>query len=485
MPLFELEEGTSRKFYRIELDGTRVGLNWGRIGYDGTHESLHFETESEARTEYERQIARRRERGYREVFNLDAPHDTQAERDKRLATATPLSENPRFLFEHHEQKQFVWLEARGEVLLRAEGPVAKESETVPHEEPHGSGPAAVAARDRAMAELVERGFQLEQFGNEARAKPRRKPVLQRNLELEAAVADDPFDGGAWMVLEDWLLEVDDPRAAIIHAEQLGRVRGQSRRGDVAETYGQLVPRLLGQRHVAITKALEEPSWRAGYLLAVRFNPKSHHGELLAHLLASPAAPLLRALELCVLVAGDLAPMLEHLGTASCARSLRELTISPLLNSLALDGNALANLRLERLAFKNFPVSLGYAAALARLRRLELLTDVGLELLQRPLTELRTLVIDAAPLERNRWHSEDCAIRLSELTDLLDGTTAPRLENLQLANARPPTIKALVKELAPSKLLAQLRTLDFGGTRIDGAVLGAPFAHLEVVRLPDL
>src|SRR6185436_20611602 len=40
MPLYELEEGTSRKFYRIELHGNRVHLNWGRIGSEGEHQVL-------------------------------------------------------------------------------------------------------------------------------------------------------------------------------------------------------------------------------------------------------------------------------------------------------------------------------------------------------------------------------------------------------------------------------------------------------------
>jgi predicted DNA-binding WGR domain protein len=33
--LYELEEGTSRKFYRIELVGLRVELWWSRIGSTG------------------------------------------------------------------------------------------------------------------------------------------------------------------------------------------------------------------------------------------------------------------------------------------------------------------------------------------------------------------------------------------------------------------------------------------------------------------
>jgi uncharacterized protein (TIGR02996 family) len=440
MPLFEFEDGPTRKFYRIELDGTRVGLNWGRIGYDGTHESLRFETASEARTEYERQIARRRERGYREVERLQPVLIVEGEK-------TPFLERG----DHRELD-----------------------------------PAKIAARDRELAELVERGLRLEQLGDDQGARPRETaPTLQANASLEAAVAEDPFDGSAWMVLEDWLLEVEDPRAAIVRAEQIGRARKQARRSDIGEAYDRLIAQLLGQRHAAITKALEDAAWRAGYLLSARFNPKTHHGELLAGLLASPAAPLLRSLELCVLAGGDLAPMLEQLGRAACAKSLRELAITSLQPStpVALDGITLAPLRLERLAVKGEPLDVSYAPVLAHLRRLELLSDVGFELLSHALTELRTLVLDVRALEKSRWNSDQCAIRLTELELLLAGTSAPQLENLHVAHARAPTIKSLVDELATSKLIGQLRTLDFGGQRVDPSTLGAAFAHLELLRLP--
>lgn len=433
MPLFELEDGPTRKFYRIELDGTRVALHWGRIGYDGTHESLRFETPGEARAEYDRQIARVRERGYREVERLEPVAIVEGEK------------KPEPLLERDDREV---------------------------------APALVAARDRELAELVERGLRLEQLGDEQAARPRTPAAaLRSNPALEAVVAEDPFDGAAWMVLEDWLLEIEDPRAAIVRAEQIG--------SEVAQIYERLMTKLLGQRHAAITNALEDVVWRAGYLLATRFNPKTHHGELFAHLLASPAAPLLRSLDLCVLAGGDLAPMLEQLGRAPCAKSLRELAITSLLpiNYVPLEGSTLSPLRLQRLAVKGQPLDVGYAPILAHLRRLELLTDVGFELLGHALTELRTLVLDVRALERNRWNSDQCAIRLSELAPLFAGTSAPQLENLHVVNARRPTIEALVDELARSKLVGQLRTLHFGGERVDASTLGSSFTHLEL-RLPD-
>lgn len=439
MPLFELEDGPTRKFYRIELDGTRVGLNWGRIGYDGTHESLRFETPAEARTEFERQVARRRERGYREVDRLEPA-----------------------------------------VIVESD----KKPDPIAGRDDREIDPAAVAARDRELAELVERGLRLEQLGDEQHVRPRApSAVLRSNAALEAAVAEDPFDGGAWMVLEDWLLEIDDPRAAIVRAEQLGRARSPTR-DESLQIYDRLMTQLLGQRHAAITNALEDPAWRAGYLLSTRFNPKAHHGELFAHLLASPAATLLRSLELCVIAGGDLAPMLEQLGRAACAKSLRELAITALqpIQYVALESSTLAPLRLQRLAVKGEPLDVSYAPVLAHLRRLELLTDVGFGLLGHALTELRTLVLDVRALEKNRWNSDQCAIRLPELGALLSRSSAPQLENLHVINARPPTIKALVDELATSELLPQLRTLDFGGERVAGSTLGAAFAHLEL-RIP--
>jgi uncharacterized protein (TIGR02996 family) len=39
--------------------------------------------------------------------------------------------------------------------------------------------------------------------------------LLENPELERAIAEDPYDEERWIVLEDWLLEQDDPRAILV------------------------------------------------------------------------------------------------------------------------------------------------------------------------------------------------------------------------------------------------------------------------------
>src|SRR5471032_1912547 len=109
MPLFELVEGASRKFYRIEHEGTRVSLHWARIDTKGEREILELATEAEALAEYNRQIEKRRDRGYSLVVDEAVPHDAATH---RLARAAPLSKSPRFLFVHRRGKRFAWVEAR-------------------------------------------------------------------------------------------------------------------------------------------------------------------------------------------------------------------------------------------------------------------------------------------------------------------------------------------------------------------------------------
>jgi predicted DNA-binding WGR domain protein len=481
VPLYEFEEGSSRKFYRIELAGTRVHLNWGRIGTDGEHQVLVHATEQEARAEYDRQRAKRTyERGYRLVVDEDAPHDPESVARERLAKPAPLSDSPRFLFVHRKQQRFAWVEARGAMLLHAEGLQAEVTKP-PTQKPCGSAAAAVRERDAMVAKWLRKGYELDTFGVKEPPKRRApKPVLHENLELERVVAEDAFDDARWQVLEDWLLErEDDARAELVRFEKAGQ------RADEAEARGKVLPSLLGPKHAAIAKALVGSEWRAGFLLAFRFHePKRSSEALFAALLAAPAARLVRELELELELPIRAPALCTRLAMATCARSIRLLDIT--LTSQAdtpaeLDGELLRNLvRLERLRVRAPELRLRNIGALPGLRALEVMLG--------SVDELRRLVGESLPVNeltldvrRIVWRD---APRLPNLTrplaPLLARVNTPALEHLKLYCDAPQLVQELAEALRTSPLLPQLRTLSFGGGKVPPI---AGFEHLDSLELP--
>lgn len=88
MPLFELDEGPHRKFYRIERVGRRIELHWGRIGTLGQRKTLELATEAETDREYDAEVSRRKERGYSQVHDEEQPRNADEARQRDLERKT-------------------------------------------------------------------------------------------------------------------------------------------------------------------------------------------------------------------------------------------------------------------------------------------------------------------------------------------------------------------------------------------------------------
>lgn len=484
MPLYELEEGTSRKFYRVERDGTRVHLHWGRIGAEGSKKTLVFATDADAEAELERQILKRREHGYRRVLDESKPHDPEDARQARLQKKTgPLSATARFFFVHAKKKAFAWVEANGDALVVAEGPLGREAETAPRSEPCGSPAAAAKKRDRLVADLLAKGYALATFGaaEEKKKRPGRSGVkLHRDLALEAHVREDPDAEDRWAVLEDAILEhPDDPRAEIIRHEKAGE------RGDAAEARGRAQRLLLGPKGAAITKVLGGSDHRAGFVRECTFDATPRGGaELLAAFVESPAAALLDTLDLR-LDAARAAELLACLAGAPLAAGLRDLTLVSNGAGGELDGAAFAPFtRLDRLFFYGNAPPLRWADGLAPLTRLGLMpsarADLALAFPKGAFPRLAELLVDARYLG---WEGD--GVDLDALAGVLRGDAAPALERLTIYWAS--ATRAILDALARSALGPRLRVLSLGGPRVDPATLrpryGPLFAPLETLELP--
>jgi uncharacterized protein (TIGR02996 family) len=67
MPRYEFSEGTSNKFWQIELDGNSFTTTYGKIGTDGQSTIKEFDSPEKAKKEYDKLIAEKVKKGYQLV----------------------------------------------------------------------------------------------------------------------------------------------------------------------------------------------------------------------------------------------------------------------------------------------------------------------------------------------------------------------------------------------------------------------------------
>ncbi len=87
---FEFQDGSSSKFWAIDLDGCSVTTTWGRIGTSGQSKSKDFDSESKAKKEYDKLIVEKQTKGYVEVeadANTEAHSNAVPVADAKISSA--------------------------------------------------------------------------------------------------------------------------------------------------------------------------------------------------------------------------------------------------------------------------------------------------------------------------------------------------------------------------------------------------------------
>jgi hypothetical protein len=265
--------------------------------------------------------------------------------------------------------------------------------------------------------------------------------LRTNAALEDIVAEDPYDEGRWSVLEDWLIEQDDPRAAILASRNPERARQQ------------LYPVLFGPKHEPIAARLYTLAWRGGFLRECQFAAAgiAHFEEFVA----TPAVGLLRALSLS-LFPDALRQATSRLAQAPFARSLRSLTLSmPSYTShevVRIEARPLSTLRLDRLAlrgvFVDQPPLLPSVTTLVLAATAYDVEGLAPFVCSRQWLDLQELEIDMANLGTGTLLFED-------LTPLFKENLAPQLSRLVLRSASEHALHAAVIAVKQTPLADRL------------------------------
>ncbi|MBI4819338.1 MAG: WGR domain-containing protein [Deltaproteobacteria bacterium] len=86
------QEGTSNKFYTLDLDDKTLNITYGRIGSNGTTQQKKFKTSAEALKEYEKLLAEKKKKGYVEASSDATDAAEPAQKPKTKKAATPAEE---------------------------------------------------------------------------------------------------------------------------------------------------------------------------------------------------------------------------------------------------------------------------------------------------------------------------------------------------------------------------------------------------------
>jgi len=81
MPRYEFSEGTSNKFWQIDLSGKSFTTTYGKIGTDGQKTIKSWKTEAEAKKEYDKLIAEKTKKGYQLVNGGGSVSDDDEDED--------------------------------------------------------------------------------------------------------------------------------------------------------------------------------------------------------------------------------------------------------------------------------------------------------------------------------------------------------------------------------------------------------------------
>jgi uncharacterized protein (TIGR02996 family) len=487
MPRYEFQEGTSSKFWEINLLGKSFTTKFGKIGSNGQTKIKDCASEAAAKAEVDKLIAEKTKKGYRPAGG--------APKSAAKPKAAAKSAGQYFEFKDGSSSKFweITLDGKSHAVrfgkIGADGQTSTKSFKSPGE--------ARADHDKLVAEKTKKGYKLVR--GEAPAGP--VSLHARNEKLEAAIAADPDNADAYLVYADWLQSQNDPRGELIvlqHANK-GAAAKKLLEQNKEHFFGKLASAqdLLEAEKYA-SKLGRPTTWRWGYLEALRINNKHDRD-------AEFGDGEVESID----VDEALGWMLDH---SSC-RFLRELTVGintfmdngydgtakvigkrslPLLKKLVigafiseeteLNWSDAGNLEplykgvpnLEHLTLRSGTMKVG-KIDLPKLKELAIYTG-GLDK-----ASLNNILSAKWPhLELLQLQTGDEGnIKLKDLLPIFEGKIFPKLKHLGLGNS--PYSDELCAALVQSKLPAQLESLDLS----EGKLGDQGAATLASIKWPKL
>jgi len=183
MPRYEFSEGTSNKFWQIDLSGKSFTTCYGKIGTDGQKTIKSWKTEAEAKKEYDKLIAEKTKKGYELVGSAGSvsdddedeieEEDEEEERPAKQAAAKPVakpaaakpaanggggkSSPRRFEFSEGTSNKFWEIKLQGNAVITRYGKIGTSGQQTIKE--MGTADKANKEYDKLVAEKTKKGYE--------------------------------------------------------------------------------------------------------------------------------------------------------------------------------------------------------------------------------------------------------------------------------------------------------------------------------------
>jgi uncharacterized protein (TIGR02996 family) len=476
MPRYELSDGTSNKFWEIELSGKRFTCRFGKIGANGQTQIKDHATPAAALAAYEKLIAEKTKKGYALAGGgkKSAARPTAAKTATKGKPPAASSSGQYFEFKGGGSNKFWEITLADKAFTTRFGKIGTDGQT--SAKSYKNAGEARAEYDKLVAEKTKKGYKLVRGDAPVAAAP----VHARDAKLEAALVADPDNADAYLVYADWLQAQGDPRGELIVLQHAKKTKQATKLladnaehffGPVAKLQNLLAP---SQHH---RKVLGKPTtWRWGYLESLWIGNKHEHDpefggkdvqkvdidELLGALLDHPSARVLRELTVGIntMMDNGYTETAKVIGKRNLP-TLRRLVIGDFYyEETELNWSNAGNMEplykavpnLESLTIRSGSMRLG-KLALPKLKELTLIgggldkgSVAGICGAKWPVLETLSIQI-----------GDEGDVQLKHLMPILEGTAFPKLKHLGLRSTS--FSDELCTLLASSKIAPRLETLD--------------------------
>jgi uncharacterized protein (TIGR02996 family) len=502
MRSFTFSEGTSNKFWNIDLQGKQFTVTFGKIGTNGQTQVKAFADEAAAKKEHDKLVAEKVKKGYAEATAAPtaapvappAPVAKAAPPPPAPAPAPVASGKRTFEFSDASSHKFWNIERAGTSLTITYGRIGAAGQT--QLKSFSDEAKAVKEHDKLVAEKAGKGYR--ETTPSAKAQP-----ANLGEALEMALVENPDDLASHMAYADYLEEQGDPRGELI---RIGLALEDATRSVAERTKLQAQEKKLIEKHrdaffgelapMLTTKEAPGPyghqmncdfTLRRGWIDSLKLNDfKLEHTRLVA---SAPELRLLRRFELAdyryeetFLRGNDIPedadnPHLFPLAHASNLANVREFILGE-IPSQGDEDNA------HEGAFNCHTSGEGVLGVIKQMPKLEELRLLAHNVDTTQLFGLKTLdhlrVLQV-------YHCENYPLALlaknpslGKLTHLL---THPHASNEEHAYIRTPAVKALVNSTSlPALTHLQLRLSDMGDKGVKEIVASGILGRLKVLDL---
>jgi uncharacterized protein (TIGR02996 family) len=247
MPRYEFSEGSSNKFWEINLSGKSFTTTYGKIGANGQTTIKSFGSDAEAKKEHDKLVAEKTKKGYALVGAKAAKGTPAAGVPAKKAEAKPAAKaapkpaakpEPKaaptvssasgakgaryFEFVEGTSSKFWEVSIEDTSVKTRYGKIGTAGQQTVKD--FDSKSEAFKELDKLVTEKTKKGYTEGGVAGGAAAAANAGSAKgdARNPELEKAIVANPFDKDAYAVLADWLQEQGDPRGELISLQLAGK-----------------------------------------------------------------------------------------------------------------------------------------------------------------------------------------------------------------------------------------------------------------------